>query len=81
MLEAGADAAPDRPLIDVRIPRWPAVVDLPHRRPEEDILVALVNLGYRRGDAERALAEVRRESAATAVPDLLRLALKRLARL
>ena len=48
---------------------------------DEDLLMALVNLGYRRGDAERALAEVHRESAAATVPELLRLALKRLARL
>ncbi len=52
------------------------------REPDdEDLLVALVNLGYRRGDAEKALADVRRESSATEVPDLLRMALKRLARL
>jgi holliday junction DNA helicase RuvA len=48
---------------------------------DEDILVALVNLGYRRPDAEKALADVRRESATVTVPELLRMALKRLARL
>ena len=48
---------------------------------DEDMLVALVNLGYRRADAERALADVRRESADAEVPELLRMALKRLARL
>ena len=48
---------------------------------DEDLLSALVNLGYRRADAERALAEVRRETAGAAVPELLRLSLKRLARL
>jgi Holliday junction DNA helicase RuvA len=48
---------------------------------DEDILVALVNLGYRRADAEKALADVRRESAGASVPELLRMALKRLARL
>ena len=48
---------------------------------DEDLLVALVNLGYRRADADRALADVRRESAAAEVPELLRMALKRLARL
>ena len=52
------------------------------REPDdEDLLVALVNLGYRRGDAEKALADVHRESAGAAVPELLRMALKRLARL
>ncbi len=53
----------------------------PTRPDDEDLLVALVNLGYRRGDAEKALADVRRESTVTELPDLLRLALKRLARL
>jgi Holliday junction DNA helicase RuvA len=48
---------------------------------DEDLLVALVNLGYRRGDAERALTDVRREREGAGVPELLRLALKRLARL
>jgi Holliday junction DNA helicase RuvA len=48
---------------------------------DEDLLDALVNLGYRRADAERALAEVRQANAEAAVPDLLRLALRRLARL
>ena len=49
---------------------------------DEDLLDALVNLGYRRGDAERALGDVRREAGKeAAVPDLLRLALKKLARL
>ena len=52
------------------------------REPDdEDLLVALVNLGYRRADAEKALADVRRESAGAGVPELLRMALKRLARL
>lgn len=48
---------------------------------DEDLLLALVNLGYRRGDAEKALAEVRRATPHGSVPELLRLALKRLARL
>ena len=48
---------------------------------DEDLLVALVNLGYRRPDADRALADARREKEGAAVPELLRIALKRLARL
>ncbi|HEV8630540.1 MAG TPA: Holliday junction branch migration protein RuvA [Thermoanaerobaculia bacterium] len=48
---------------------------------DEDLLVALVNLGYKRADADQALAEVRRETKSATVPELLRLALKRLARL
>jgi Holliday junction DNA helicase RuvA len=48
---------------------------------DEDLLSALVNLGYRRADAERALGEARREASGETVPELLRLSLKRLARL
>lgn len=48
---------------------------------DEDLLDALVNLGYRRADAERALSEVRQQNAEATVPELLRLALRRLARL
>jgi Holliday junction DNA helicase RuvA len=48
---------------------------------DEDLLVALVNLGYRRPDAEHALTEARRAAAGATVPELLRLSLKRLARL
>ena len=48
---------------------------------DEDLLVALVNLGYRRGDAEKALADARHERAGATVPELLRMSLKRLARL
>ena len=48
---------------------------------DEDLLDALVNLGYRRPDAERALTEARRAAAGATVPELLRLSLKRLARL
>ncbi len=58
-----------------------AAAAAPAEPDDEDLLVALVNLGYRRGDAERALTEVRREAASATVPELLRLALKRLARL
>jgi Holliday junction DNA helicase RuvA len=47
----------------------------------DDLLEALVGLGYRRPDAERALAEVRQANAEAGVADLLRLTLKRLARL
>jgi len=59
----------------------PAAASPTHEPDDEDLLVALVNLGYRRPDAERALADVRRESAGAGVPELLRMALKRLARL
>lgn len=48
---------------------------------EDDLLGALVNLGYKRPDAERALADVRQANPDAAVPELLRLTLRRLARL
>jgi holliday junction DNA helicase RuvA len=48
---------------------------------DEDLLGALVNLGYRRPDAERALADAKRDAGEVGVPELLRLTLKRLARL
>jgi Holliday junction DNA helicase RuvA len=48
---------------------------------DEDLLSALVNLGYRRADAERALADAKRDAAGAEMPELLRMSLKRLARL
>ena len=48
---------------------------------EDDLLGALVNLGYKRPDAERALADIRQANPDAAVPELLRLTLRRLARL
>jgi Holliday junction DNA helicase RuvA len=54
----------------------------PAETGDEDLLGALVNLGYRRPDAERALVEVKREVGdGAAVPELLRMTLRRLARL
>ena len=59
----------------------PAATSAALEPDDEDLLVALVNLGYRRADAEKALADVHRESAGASVPEQLRMALKRLARL
>src|SRR6185503_892725 len=59
----------------------PAATSAALEPDDEDILVALVNLGYRRADAEKALADVRHEKAGATVPELLRMSLKRLARL
>ncbi len=56
-----------------------AAAELP--TADDDLLGALVNLGYRRLDAERALAEVKQGNADAGVPELLRLSLRRLARL
>ena len=47
----------------------------------EDLLGALLNLGYRRQEAERAAADARRDHPEAELGELLRLALKRLARL
>ena len=44
----------------------------------EDVVSALVNLGYRRGDAERAVEAVGRGGAPADFSDYLKLALKRL---
>jgi holliday junction DNA helicase RuvA len=47
---------------------------------EDDLLSALVNLGYKEPLAQRALAETRKEHPDAAFHDLLRFALKRLSR-
>lgn len=44
----------------------------------EDVVSALVNLGYRRGDAERAIEAIGRTGAPADFSDYLKLALKRL---
>ena len=53
------------------------------RRPaaiEDDLVAALVNLGYKEINAERAVVQVRQENAGAPFHELLRLALKRLSR-
>ena len=58
--------------------REPAAVP---RSPAADLVSALVNLGYRQADAERAAAAAQQEAGADApFPDLLRLSLKKLSR-
>lgn len=47
---------------------------------EEDLVLALVNLGYKKGEAERALASARQESPNAAFHELLRASLQRLSR-
>ncbi|PYQ62294.1 MAG: Holliday junction branch migration protein RuvA [Acidobacteria bacterium] len=47
---------------------------------DQDVVSALVNLGYKAGLAERAVAEVRREKPDAAFNDLLRASLNRLSR-
>jgi Holliday junction DNA helicase RuvA len=48
--------------------------------PEDDLLAALVNLGYKQVHAERVVAQVRQDLPDAAFADLLRQALKRLSR-
>jgi Holliday junction DNA helicase RuvA len=47
---------------------------------DDDLLPALVTLGYKRGEAERALAEARRKNPDADFQELLRLSLKQLSR-
>jgi Holliday junction DNA helicase RuvA len=54
------------------------------RRPvavEDDLLAALVNLGYKESAAERAVGQVRQDNPGAAFHELLRLALKKLSRI
>ena len=48
--------------------------------PDDDLLAALVNLGYRSGEAEKALAKARRETPDADPEDLLRASLNFLSR-
>lgn len=56
--------------------------ELPERVPpaDQDVVSALVNLGYRAAQAERAVADARRELPEAAFHDLLRASLHRLSR-
>lgn len=47
---------------------------------DDDLVAALENLGYKRGQADKAVAEARREAPAAAFHELLPLALRRLSR-
>ena len=50
------------------------------RRADQDVVSALVNLGYKASQAERAVAEARREKPDAAFNELLRASLNRLSR-
>jgi Holliday junction DNA helicase RuvA len=47
---------------------------------DDDLVAALENLGYKRGQAEKAVADARRDAPAAAFHELLPLALRRLSR-
>ncbi|HNZ96466.1 MAG: Holliday junction ATP-dependent DNA helicase RuvA [Acidobacteria bacterium ADurb.Bin051] len=59
----------------------PAPATPPAAGLDDDLLAALVHLGYKESAAQRAVAEIRKELPEAPFPDLLRAALKRLARL
>jgi Holliday junction resolvasome RuvABC DNA-binding subunit len=47
---------------------------------EDDLVAALVNLGYKDNAAERAVTQVRQDNPGAAFHELLRMALKKLSR-
>jgi Holliday junction resolvasome RuvABC DNA-binding subunit len=57
------------------VPQRPATLG-----DDDDLVTALVHLGYRENQARRAVAESRDENPDAALHELLRLALKRLSR-
>ncbi|HPA96267.1 MAG: Holliday junction branch migration protein RuvA [Acidobacteria bacterium] len=59
----------------------PAPATPPAAGLDDDLLAALVHLGYKESAAQRAVTETRKELPEAPFPDLLRAALKRLARL
>lgn len=59
----------------------PAAASATPASEDQDLVQALVNLGYRPGDAERAVEAVRRESPDAPFRELLRLSLRRLSRM
>lgn len=63
---------------DLAIPE--AGPQIRHEPGDEDLVSALVNLGYKPPLAERAVQEARREAPEAAFHELLRLSLKRLSR-
>lgn len=54
-------------------------IDAP-RRPDDDLLDALVGLGYRAGEAQKAVAAVRDELSEASFQELLRASLRRLSK-
>jgi len=73
----------ERMVLELRDKVGPLAEELPARGATEggqDVVSALVNLGYKRGPAERAVVEARRETPDGAFAELLRESLKRLSR-
>ena len=63
-----------------RSPTQASVHDAAAAPADQDVVSALVNLGYKASLAERAVADVRREKPDAAFNDLLRASLNRLSR-
>ena len=73
----------ERMILELKDKVMDLAADLPARpaaAQDEDLVLALVNLGYRRKDAEMATAAAREDDPDGAVHDLLRASLKRLSR-
>lgn len=62
------------------LPAEKTAAGVPGGAPDQDVVSALVNLGYKASQAERAVAEARREKPDAAFNELLRASLNRLSR-
>ena len=73
----------DRLVLELKDKMRELAAELPERAAapaDQDVVSALVNLGYKAGQAERAVAESRREKPDAAFNELLRASLNRLSR-
>ncbi len=78
----------ERMVLELREKMRELAADLPTEKtaaatvaaPDQDVVSALVNLGYKASQAERAVAEARREKPDAAFNELLRASLNRLSR-
>jgi Holliday junction DNA helicase RuvA len=72
----------ERLVVELRDRMNELAAELPERSAstEDDLLPALVTLGYKRAEAEQALAAARKEQPEAEFQELLRLSLKRLSR-
>lgn len=73
-----------RMIVDLKDRVQELATDLPEAAPaaplEDDLVLALVNLGYREGEAQRAVAQARTETPNAASHELLRASLQKLSR-
>jgi len=75
----------ERMVLELRDRVQELAADLPERAravsDDDDLVMALINLGYRESAARRAVVETRDANPETAVHELLRLALRRLSKI